>query len=606
MDTEQERKPKRPHYIPRPPGKPFKYQCFQCPFTCNEKSHLFNHMKYNLCENSISLVSQKSGQTRRQFKPIEKGAPVKAKDCPSPESTVEDDSPGKHAAEASKPEIRDDMEETDIGRDIPDVKDRLSVTKSNIAAESEHRENNEAESPPRPSAFSPVTPKGDGAEALKPPVQQSEDSQAPGSTFSHPGFPWGRIPSSLPPKPFPPPMVPEYSPYVLAERPMYQPYYLQASHHANEPNPQSLQPHFLDPPRPVAPQPIGPPHAPLFPPYPYPYCHSLHPGPPLHYALYRPHELAMPMTGSRYLPLDLYGPGFGPKDYDLYMHPPPSHDTSTQEKSSQGQNGDKETRLSPKEGCSALGSPDRPGHAHVIQKGPEAQNYTDMGESERDAQPGHTATADPRQVESAESLLQLKNQHADRESAAESRHSILEPRPENTSELDGKDRREDLVPLNLSTRPTDKEKTPSDRRQNYAYTEKLKREELPLNLSTRAPYSSPVDSAPSTSGDLQQRPDPELDEEPWDQRQTAALALCQLAIARSAPTSCVFAAADAPSGGCTETSGSGSPKKTKHAIKGKAASTKRANGGRHENNCHKPKKRAKASRRALRRRPRFC
>uniref|UniRef100_A0AAY5EVY0 Zinc finger protein 750-like zinc finger domain-containing protein n=1 Tax=Electrophorus electricus TaxID=8005 RepID=A0AAY5EVY0_ELEEL len=54
----KERKPKKPHYIPRPPGKPFKYHCFQCPFTCNEKSHLFNHMKYDLCKNSLSLLSK--------------------------------------------------------------------------------------------------------------------------------------------------------------------------------------------------------------------------------------------------------------------------------------------------------------------------------------------------------------------------------------------------------------------------------------------------------------------------------------------------------------------------------------------------------------------
>ncbi|KTG44415.1 hypothetical protein cypCar_00011448 [Cyprinus carpio] len=53
----KERKPKKPHYIPRPPGKPFRYQCFQCPFTCNQKSHLFNHMKHNLCPVSTSISS---------------------------------------------------------------------------------------------------------------------------------------------------------------------------------------------------------------------------------------------------------------------------------------------------------------------------------------------------------------------------------------------------------------------------------------------------------------------------------------------------------------------------------------------------------------------
>ncbi|XP_078081548.1 zinc finger protein 750 [Mustelus asterias] len=68
MSLAKERKPKKPHYIPRPPGKPFKYKCFQCPFTCNEKSHLFNHMKYSLCENSISLVTDQD-QTGKCPKP---------------------------------------------------------------------------------------------------------------------------------------------------------------------------------------------------------------------------------------------------------------------------------------------------------------------------------------------------------------------------------------------------------------------------------------------------------------------------------------------------------------------------------------------------------
>ncbi|XP_067914789.1 zinc finger protein 750 [Heterodontus francisci] len=68
MSLTKGRKPKKPHYIPRPPGKPFKYKCFQCPFTCNEKSHLFNHMKYSLCENSISLVTDQD-QTGKCPKP---------------------------------------------------------------------------------------------------------------------------------------------------------------------------------------------------------------------------------------------------------------------------------------------------------------------------------------------------------------------------------------------------------------------------------------------------------------------------------------------------------------------------------------------------------
>nr|XP_046270191.1 zinc finger protein 750 [Scatophagus argus] len=614
METIQERKPKRPHYIPRPPGKPFKYQCFQCPFTCNEKSHLFNHMKYNLCKNSISLMSQKNGQTARLFKAAAKGIPVKSTDCPSPLPAVQNNSPEKKEAEEnkaeSKAESKADTEEVDVGCDSTVNKDSQSVTKSNTVTERENREGNEDKSLPRPSAFYPVTPKSDGAEAFKTPVQQSEDSQAPVSTFNHPGFSWSTISSSIPLKPFPPPMVPEYSPYLLPDRPLYPPYYLPANHHTNEPN----APSFLDPQRPVIPQPIAPPHTSLLPPYPYRYCHPLHPGPPLHYTLYRSHELSMPITGPRYLPLDLYGPTFGHKNYDLYMHSHPSQNspnTSTQEERNNRQSGDKETRLSPKEGCSALGSPDRPSHAQSIQRDTDAPHYTDMSESQTTTQPVHTATTiktDLRQVESAESLIQLRTQHVDGGSAESSRYSSMsvpEPGLETTSEQNCENNREELAPLNLSTR--NKEKSPSDHRLRCSDTEIFKQEELPLNLSLRASYSSPVhNSTLSTSEGLQQRPDAELNEEPCDQRQTAALALCQLATASSAGSSQNFSTADGDSADCKDEKSSSSPKKTKHTTKVKATSMKRTNSGQAENNSHKPSKRAKAPGRALRRRPRCC
>uniref|UniRef100_A0A3B3UPG8 Proline rich 35 n=1 Tax=Poecilia latipinna TaxID=48699 RepID=A0A3B3UPG8_9TELE len=62
----KERKPKKPHYIPRPWGKPYNYKCFQCPFTCMEKSHLYNHMKYSLCKNSLSLLIESDWEWRRR------------------------------------------------------------------------------------------------------------------------------------------------------------------------------------------------------------------------------------------------------------------------------------------------------------------------------------------------------------------------------------------------------------------------------------------------------------------------------------------------------------------------------------------------------------
>lgn len=407
METIQERKPKRPHYIPRPPGKPFNYQCFQCPFTCNEKSHLFNHMKYNLCKNSISLMSQKNGQTARQGKALAK-VPLKAKDCSSPTAEVQSNPAEQRQGEENKAESTGDSEDVNVGCESNE--DSGGVTKPDADVDTENSESNEAKSLPRPSAFSPVTPNRDGAEAIKPPVQHSEDSQTPTPTFNHPGFPWGAMSSSVPLKQFPPPMVPEYAPYLLPERALYSSYYLPGNHHSNEPNAASFRPEFLDPQRPLVPQPLSAPHA-LFPPCTYRYCHPLHPGHTLHYTLYRPPEVSMPITGHRYIPLDLYGHALGPKDYDLYLHSHASLNTS-QGQSNSGQNEDKATRLSPVVGCSASGSPDRPDHAQSIQRDADGPHCTDMAELHT-ATEVRLATRDLRQEQSAESVTQ-NTPHADK------------------------------------------------------------------------------------------------------------------------------------------------------------------------------------------------
>ncbi|XP_015732937.1 proline-rich protein 35 [Coturnix japonica] len=89
----KERKPKKPHYIPRPWGKPYNYKCFQCPFTCMEKSHLYNHMKYSLCKNSLSLL-------------IESDWPYKKGNLLHPELRL------LHATEATRLRGRQDEPET--------------------------------------------------------------------------------------------------------------------------------------------------------------------------------------------------------------------------------------------------------------------------------------------------------------------------------------------------------------------------------------------------------------------------------------------------------------------------------------------------------------
>ncbi|XP_039631016.1 proline-rich protein 35 isoform X1 [Polypterus senegalus] len=75
----KERKPKKPHYIPRPWGKPYNYKCFQCPFTCMEKSHLYNHMKYSLCKNSLSLLIESDWPYKKgNFLALQSGSRLRA------------------------------------------------------------------------------------------------------------------------------------------------------------------------------------------------------------------------------------------------------------------------------------------------------------------------------------------------------------------------------------------------------------------------------------------------------------------------------------------------------------------------------------------------
>ncbi|XP_037364020.1 proline-rich protein 35 [Talpa occidentalis] len=76
------RKPKKPHYIPRPWGKPYNYKCFQCPFTCLEKSHLYNHMKYSLCKDSLSLLLDAPDWACRRRAPAAAGARAAPRPAP--------------------------------------------------------------------------------------------------------------------------------------------------------------------------------------------------------------------------------------------------------------------------------------------------------------------------------------------------------------------------------------------------------------------------------------------------------------------------------------------------------------------------------------------
>ncbi|XP_061702836.1 zinc finger protein 750 [Syngnathoides biaculeatus] len=543
MATAQERKPKRPHYIPRPPGKPFKYQCFQCPFTCNEKSHLFNHMKYNLCKNSISLMMQKNGQVTRQVKAVTKALPVKPTDAAgSREVPVRQESEEENTEEMSH-----EAEEVDVENDSPVVE-----KEGNVPAK-------EPQSLPRPSAFSQVAPNRHEPEAVKSSVPPPDASRPPLPAFERPAFPWTV-------NPFPAALGPDYNPYFT---PFYSSYYRPASHFANDTNCSPLRLDFGDPPRPVVPHAIAPPPVSLFAPYSYQYGHPIHSGQQFHCNPHAPHEL------SRYLPLDWYGPTFPSEDYNLYMRPGHNHFT---EQAQLRQSGDKETRLSPKEGCSALGSPDRPGHAQITQKeGEEAPRDTGLQERQPSTVEQNMQT-DSRRKDTAESLLQLGTLLVDARSSERGAYpGVSEFCTAANSEKEDEDNRSAPAPLNLSTRNCD-----------ASNTEGPGGAEMPLNLSLRSPHAGTSEDADLT------------DEEARDQRQTAALALCQLAVAGSAAYVRDFEQARR-----TEEDSS-STKNSKHDGGPKTSGVKRADRGLAKSNVYKARKRAKAAARPARRRPRCC
>ncbi|KAI9536620.1 hypothetical protein NQZ68_031694 [Dissostichus eleginoides] len=124
ISKHKERKPKKPHYIPRPWGKPYNYKCFQCPFTCMEKSHLYNHMKYSLCKNSLSLL-------------IESDWPYKKGNILQPEQLRPlQQAHGKNGIEMTRTEERKSLEEEGEDRESQGAEDeeeggrgeRLEVT----------------------------------------------------------------------------------------------------------------------------------------------------------------------------------------------------------------------------------------------------------------------------------------------------------------------------------------------------------------------------------------------------------------------------------------------------------------------------------------------
>ncbi|XP_008153183.2 zinc finger protein 750 [Eptesicus fuscus] len=636
MSLLKERKPKKPHYIPRPPGKPFKYKCFQCPFTCNEKSHLFNHMKYGLCKNSITLVSEQDRVPK-----CPKPNPLDPKQTHQPDPTVKPTS--SKSATHSLPHLDTKLP---LGLAKDDAKENLELQlrgphkgpgqKPALHKEAEHRAPGPeaaAGTPPalegavRPSAFVPV-----GEHRLKGPehAEAPEALALPSATtkastfhtksaFHAPAYPWKAGSPFLPPEfshkipptkgfgalsPYMHPTIPEYSPHFYTEHGLatiYSPY--RPAGNSPECDTPLLsvygaqdQRHFLSHPGPMSkhlhPSPLTYDH--------YRFFQQYHPNVPIPYGFYRP-ESAFSSYGLRLPPV----PGISqdqsshlleeaalvyPASSPSKSNPSHSHKKHTEfekesptaeaEDPSKDRQRDTEgTKMSPRAGSAATGSPGRPSPTNFTQTSQPCTGLGDLSDKPtanalaRLQQPERSLTAfkpikksaerphsqAPENREDPPQRLDAMDIDTPAQTGSTSRGmEAMPPSPEDGS---------GIAPLNLSKKP---ETRPAAAR-DPLYTDYPELQDVPLNLSVKdpcnalalrpSPHSPPPEAEPATAPDQKTGPEGSGDEPGHtetnqngrgsdevpvtsptgkaqdtravdssdEQKQTAAVALCQLA-----------------------------------------------------------------------------
>ncbi|KAG5832726.1 hypothetical protein ANANG_G00294220 [Anguilla anguilla] len=487
MTAGQARKPKRPHYVPRPPGKPFRYQCFQCPFTCNEKSHLFNHLKYDLCKDSIALVTGlRGGRARRAKAPAPTPAPRR------PRSPRRAAPPRRGRAEGA---------EGGAARD-----DGTSHTRT--------PEENPSLPVLSPPFYRPTLTWGHPTE-FTPPGFQREDLAT--CDYPHPGAPG--YPTFVPPE----------HPLLIYRR--------------------SVLPWDTDGTR--SPDHQGPLH-PTPPPlllteHPYGYYPTLHQTPP--------HRFELHCTPKQLLH-SYPGPGY-PNREAHSRHPWLVYPVSDQEGDPRsvpawaahwGMGGrewawpgrqdwgmGRESRMSPRQACSALGSPDRPGQSET-----DSPLYSSLGEEGlRSTYQSGDSTPHTKPIRWSVSSVSSQQEGTVLQARRSARGSLGHPISYSAEEEEDEE-----FPLNLSTKDwTEEERTKDFHTSRGRHASK---ERTPQNTTLNLALRESLGRTPESS---LHPPDGETSEA---RRHTAALALCLLAGSCSdrlnnatTPSTCGEAAASA-------------------------------------------------------------
>ncbi|XP_006118768.1 zinc finger protein 750 [Pelodiscus sinensis] len=517
MSLIKERKPKKPHYIPRPPGKPFKYKCFQCPFTCNEKSHLFNHMKYGLCKNSITLVSEQdrvmkcpksSSLEPKQINQIEPTAKSAfSKSITNGLSSLDSKPQYTFAKDDAKENVELQSKTTNKSGQGQKPVIQKELTPASTSVESVINMQPVLDGIIRPSAFIPVGehrhskgPETEVAEMIS--LSNSNNKGLPfhaKSAFHAPNHPWktgspflpSEFPHKVPPTkgfgPIPPymhPMIPDYSsPCYDHGLAIYAPYLLPSNSEC-ENSVLSVygtqdQRHFLPHPGPL-PKPINPSsyeHYQLLPQY--------HSSPPMPYGFCRPTDL--PFYRFPRVAGISRDPSSDLMEESTLLYPtssPSQYQLSSQKKqtdyekeipllhaknhSKEDPNERENAKMSPRAGSAATGSPGRPSPTNFTQTSHVCEGLFDLCNKSSSTVTGKydqleenfSAFRLARKSTDQSPLLQNVQNQQDRGDsstsvhvAEEDTHIQTESQAKSEASLSNTEEDTGITPLNLSKKP---------------------------------------------------------------------------------------------------------------------------------------------------------
>ncbi|KAM8946477.1 zinc finger protein 750 [Pelodytes ibericus] len=588
----KERKPKKPHYIPRPAGKPFKYKCFQCPFTCNEKSHLFNHMKYGLCKNSITLVTEQDRIVKspkcNSLDPKQTNAEAFVKPTPSTTNGLPSlDSDPQH--EVTREEVKEnlDLKNEAIAR----VEKASSQKDMPLPLPPGHSSVNK---PPslevigRPSAFMPV---GEhrflkGSETARMPEITGEPNKAGHSVrsaFQTLPTQWksGLVPPEISHKTLMPhyfrPMLQDYSPQFYTEHGLpavFSPYLF----HGNSTDCDSpMLPVYSTPDqRPFLPHHMQTSGLPLPKPINTSYDHyrllqQFQQNPQMSYAFHRPaenflsyglkfppvHGLSKEHNSQTLDPNFVYRSSSPPRLYPMdstqkYVDYQKDASLMGQAKNIDSKNEPEILKMSPRAGTAATGSPVRPSPTNFTQNSQGHEGIYDLSskptsKSENAENPGQTLTAfkPVRKSTDSQTTVSRGNSPCTDNEGAHSCRFAVEGRKLSLNHEDDTA----VAPLNLSKKPEVEERTSYEQEcssmsedEPYGFKEV---QDMPLNLSVKdirkksAPTQHLNGSVSPMEGSISPSSKDELKsvhvqnvgniENCDEQKQSAAVALCQLA-----------------------------------------------------------------------------